>query len=98
MQGDATIEVTLNDVNDNAPLFSEASFTYSVDEQDVSTDIFLLTIAASDSDGTSPNNMLIYNITGGNDDGKFTIDNTNVSFYFTISYYCLCMYVDSIIQ
>ena len=63
----------------------------------MSTDIFLLTIAASDSDGTSPNNMLIYNITGGNDDGKFTIDNTNVSFYFTISYYCLCMYVDSII-
>lgn len=79
-QSTGTVLITLTDVNDNYPIFSLATYSHSVPEAPVgSNGISILTISASDNDGTSPNNYVTYNITGGNIADTFEINSTTVS-------------------
>lgn len=78
VQASTTVELTVQDVNDEAPVFIQPSYSYTIKEQDIVTQVSLLPVTATDEDGTSPNNLVTYNITSGNEDKKFIIDN-NVS-------------------
>jgi type III secretion system FlhB-like substrate exporter len=69
-----TIAVTINltDVNDNAPVFTEASYAASVAEN-IAAGATIATVAANDVDTVG---TLQYRITAGNADGLFAIDAT----------------------
>ena len=70
----STVELNILDINDNGPEFEELVYTDNIKEQSVQNDLFVLSVSAIDRDGTSPNNIITYNITQGNDDLKFKID------------------------
>lgn len=74
LKASTVVELTVLDANDNTPSFDRSSYSYNVQEQNVQTDLFLLEVVATDSDGTSPNNEVSYDITSGNEDKKFKID------------------------
>jgi len=72
------VSVSLTDVNDNAPTFTQTSYSVSVSES-ATTSSAVLTIVATDGDKTSANNVVTYTITGGSGSGNFTIGkNTGV--------------------
>lgn len=57
----------LQDVNDNAPIFNQPSYTANVLEN--ATDTTVVTqIKATDADGTFPNNEFVYRIDSGSQD------------------------------
>ena len=67
----ALITIDLNDLNDNAPVAADDSFTLA---EDVADGTVVGTVAASDADATAPNNQVSFSITAGNDAGNFAID------------------------
>lgn len=71
-----TITVTVTDVNDNSPVFSQSEVVVSFNEsQACSTSI--MTITATDADQPNhQNSQITYSIKSGAD--KFVIDNTNL--------------------
>lgn len=74
-----TISVTIEDVNDNAPVFEQSDFEETVKEG-VKVGTPIKTISATDADliGT-PSSEVLFEITSGNDMGLFLIDqNTGV--------------------
>lgn len=81
------------DINDNNPHFSQDSYSYSVNEAMVGPDgLSLLTIVTNDADGTSPNNLVTYNITDGNDADTFEINSTTVSVH-QVQYYLIYIFI-----
>lgn len=66
-----TMKIVLQDVNDNAPAFSQSSYTTSVYENQVESNI--ITVAASDGD-VGNDGLVTYEIIYGNDGGVFTIN------------------------
>ena len=71
-----TLTVNVGDVNDNEPVFTTTgqALTAEIAESRTATDGTILTVAASDDDGTAPNNAVRYEITGGTGMGMFFID------------------------
>ena len=72
----ATATITLNviDLNEHTPTFPAASTTTTVAEAHTAADRAFITAAATDADGSAPNNALRYEIIDGNLDDIFTID------------------------
>ena len=68
---DASVAVSVNDVNDNSPDFGSAAYSISVSEASIST----LAITTSDADATAPNNVLTVSIdpafNGGTESSSF---------------------------
>ncbi|XP_073949712.1 cadherin 88C [Choristoneura fumiferana] len=70
----STVPVTIyiQDVNDHAPLFQQMMYKRSIPE-DMPGGTSVLEVKARDSDGSSPNNRVVYRIQRGASD-KFVID------------------------
>uniref|UniRef100_A0A5F7ZKI0 FAT atypical cadherin 1 n=1 Tax=Macaca mulatta TaxID=9544 RepID=A0A5F7ZKI0_MACMU len=68
----ATVNVNVTDVNDNAPVFSQDTYTAVVSE-DAVLEQSVITVLADDADGPS-NSHIHYSIIDGNQGGPFTID------------------------
>ena len=70
----AQLEITITDVNDNPPIFVNAPYQVQVRE-DVAVLFDVLQVTATDADESgNPNSQITYSITGGNDQGAFTIN------------------------
>ena len=71
-----TLTVNVGDVNDNDPVFTTTgqALTAEIAESRTATDGTILTVVASDADGTALNNTVRYEITGGTGMGMFFID------------------------
>ncbi|XP_059167286.1 cadherin-23-like isoform X3 [Physella acuta] len=72
LSSSVAVNVTVEDVNDFTPVFSKSLYTQSVLEN-VTEDFLVITVNASDLDGTSPNKDFIYRIESGALD-KFKIN------------------------
>ena len=72
---DGQVDVTISDVNDNAPSFNNPSIVTTVQEDAAIGDV-IITLNAKDPDDGS-NSEVRYSITGGNDAGLFTINSTS---------------------
>ena len=70
-----SIEVEITDANDNMPMFSQGSFDKDIDNFQPTG--FLLSVSAIDNDITSPNNLVVYSLSGTGLD-KFAISATGV--------------------
>ena len=70
--------VTVEDVNDNLPLFTELEYDFNQPEQN-QLDVVIAQIQAVDDDNGS-NADVMYFISRGNDDGIFSILPSTVSF------------------
>uniref|UniRef100_A0AAV2LEZ3 Protocadherin Fat 1 n=1 Tax=Knipowitschia caucasica TaxID=637954 RepID=A0AAV2LEZ3_KNICA len=68
----ATVNINLTDANDNAPLFSQSTYTAVVSE-DAELGKTVLTVVAQDADGPSYSHVH-YSIVEGNQGSPFTID------------------------
>jgi len=66
------VRVSLNDRNEFPPSFASETFAYTIAEN-IATDSYIGKILATDED---PGSTLIYQITAGNDQKIFKIDNT----------------------
>ena len=71
LSASATVTVSLNDLNDNAPVADDAAL--AIDEN-LANGAVVTTLVASDADATAPNNALSYAITGGSGATAFAID------------------------
>ncbi|KAI8521628.1 hypothetical protein Bbelb_013820 [Branchiostoma belcheri] len=67
------VTITLLDVNDEAPTFSQKLYTEYIQE-DVVGGTSIITLQAVDRDSAGPNSQIEYTIVDGNADGVFTID------------------------
>ncbi|XP_033823988.1 protocadherin Fat 1a isoform X1 [Periophthalmus magnuspinnatus] len=70
----ATVNINVTDANDNAPVFSQSTYTAVVSE-DAELGKTVLTVVAQDADGPSYNHVH-YSIAEGNQGSPFTIDPT----------------------
>ena len=61
----ATVVVSISDINDNNPVFNQTYYTVTIPEN-TNNSYGFLQVAATDSDGTSPHNQITY----------FSLDNT----------------------
>ena len=68
----ARVRVVVVDVNDSPPVFGETSYNATV-LLPTYAGVAVLQVQASDPD-TDMNSTLTYNLTGGNQDGKFAVD------------------------
>jgi len=66
------VSITVNDVNDNAPVFQATPYTASIAE-DAGTSTSVATVSATDDD-SGVNSQLSFSITGGNTGNVFQID------------------------
>ena len=66
------VEITVTDINDNAPVFSKPEYKTSIRE-DAIVGSSVLTVQATDSDEGN-NGRVVYEIVSGNDDRKFQVD------------------------
>ena len=75
----ATLTLTINvgDVNDNAPVFTQATYTADIDET-LGNGAEVARVSARDDDGTTANNTVGYSITAGNTNNVFDIDDNGV--------------------
>ena len=64
------IRISVSDYNDQSPVCSQTPFTTSINEN-VANGYAVVTIAATDADEASPNNVLTYSVTGGNGSSLF---------------------------
>ncbi|XP_035677121.1 protocadherin Fat 4-like [Branchiostoma floridae] len=80
----AVVVITVEDVNDNAPVFAQSSYTEYVDE-DVTLYTTVLTPVATDPD-SGLNSEISFSILSGNDGNKFSIDPI-YGYIFTIGSY-----------
>lgn len=69
--------ITLDDLNDNRPVFSSLTYT-STQIEDNQNDLVVASVSAMDRDEGS-NGRVKYFIVGGNSDGVFSIDSNSVS-------------------
>ena len=74
-----TVIVNVDDVNDNAPQFTQDVYTRTVRE-DIQEDTSILTVSAEDNDA-GLNAQVHYSFTSGNDDEKFEIDSLSGTIY-----------------
>ena len=72
LSGNATVAVTLNDVNE-APVANDAALVLAENSTNGTT---VGSVVATDPDTTAPNNTLSYAITNGDAGGAFAIDGT----------------------
>ncbi|KAK7016210.1 long-chain fatty acid transporter fat1 [Halocaridina rubra] len=68
----ALVNLTLSDINDNAPVFTLSAYMASVKE-DALQGTSIVQVSASDAD-SGINSLIRYSLTGGNDDHSFHID------------------------
>ncbi|KAH3864621.1 hypothetical protein DPMN_027644 [Dreissena polymorpha] len=68
-----TVWVSLQDINDNPPLFSQNKYVTELYER-VPINTYVMQVSASDADSIGPNSDIVYRIIGGNEKGVFTID------------------------
>ncbi|XP_025076807.1 protocadherin Fat 4-like [Pomacea canaliculata] len=68
------VTITLLDINDNAPNFTQSSYSQIIKE-DASLGSVVTTVHASDADGSAPNNLVSYFIESGAQD-RFRINAT----------------------
>ncbi|XP_053392678.1 cadherin-23-like isoform X2 [Mercenaria mercenaria] len=66
------VTVEIEDVNDNAPVFSPKTYTASVPES-ATAGVSVVKVSATDADSSKPNNQFLYRIDSGAGD-KFRID------------------------
>ena len=73
----STVVITVNDINDNNPVFQRS--TYAIDvREDVNVPSNVLTVLATDADeDNSPNSAITYSIQSGNTGGVFSL-HTNI--------------------
>ena len=69
---DATLNLDINDVNDNDPVFSSDPYSFNVDE-DASAGVTIGQVTVSDADALL-NGDVILSVTGGNILGHFSLD------------------------
>ena len=70
----ATVTINLTDINDNAPIFTQSTYTVDdVDETLENGDSVGLTVSATDADGTTANSTVTYSVTGGTGMGVFDV-------------------------
>jgi hypothetical protein len=67
----ASVSITVIDVNDNSPLFDPPTYNVNLDE-DASLNSEVVTVSATDPD-EGPSGMVLYTLTGGNEEGRFSI-------------------------
>ncbi|XP_066284098.1 cadherin-23-like [Branchiostoma lanceolatum] len=72
------VQVVLNDLNDNSPVFSPTSYTYTLSEDSLYP-IDLLTVYASDAD-SGTNADITYSIASGDPNNQFQINQDGVVF------------------
>ena len=65
------VDVTVTDVNDNAPDFTQSSYS-GVILEGAAKGSFILTVSATDSDH-GDNGVVVYSIVGGNEGGEFRV-------------------------
>ncbi|CAG0921142.1 unnamed protein product [Notodromas monacha] len=70
----ASVNITIQDANDNAPMFSQTSYS-AVLPEDVNIGYMAIQVVATDLD-SGINSELSYNITSGNDFGHFMINSS----------------------
>lgn len=68
----ADVMITVQDYNDNPPVFNPVSYAQKVNE-DVTPEYFLMKVTATDSDSGS-NRDFKFSISEGDPDGQFRID------------------------
>ena len=75
----STVLITVNDINDNNPVFQQSLYERTVRE-DVNIPVDVLTLLATDADeANTPNSAITYSIQSGNTGGVFTLHaNTGV--------------------
>ena len=87
LQSFAQVNITIQDVNDHFPIFKQSPYTVSKEEGNVGpTTVLLDQIVAEDNDGTSPNNVVEYDITAGNEQNVFEINPNSVSLIMKLLY------------
>ena len=75
----ARVEITITDINDNAPIFSPSVYFKTIREN-AAVGTVIGTVTATDADEPgNPNSMILYNLTGGNVMDAFTISPSNGS-------------------
>ena len=76
LYGTTTVQITVVDINDHAPVFLQSSY-YAVLSVNTVAPSKLLTIGAVDQDEpNSPNSIIDYLIVGGNEGGLFAINSS----------------------
>ncbi|XP_056451934.1 desmocollin 2-like protein [Gadus chalcogrammus] len=74
----ATATITLEDINDNAPKFTQQSYDTNVDENEEG--MLILRIPVEDKDAPkTPNSEAVFRITEGNEDNHFRIETDPVT-------------------
>lgn len=68
----ATVTIAVQDINDNAPVFSSLGTASIAENTDVATAIY--TVSATDADGTAAHKTLTYSLKATGDHDAFTID------------------------
>ena len=81
-----TIVITINDVNDEAPVCPSTPYT-STNDEDETVGTLIVTVTCPDGD-TGANGVVSYSITAGNGEGKFSISSVTgvVSLVATLDY------------
>ena len=67
------VEITVTDVNEFGPVFTETAVTQSIEENAAASPVSNAN-PATDGDATTSHNTIIYSIVSGNDGGFFSID------------------------
>ncbi|XP_067838374.1 protocadherin-23 [Heptranchias perlo] len=70
-----SVEIQIQDINNNAPQFTQAIYNISVNEG-MAAGITLLSFSAIDLDWARENACVDYNIVGGNEQNRFHIENS----------------------
>ncbi|CAH0391322.1 unnamed protein product [Bemisia tabaci] len=72
LSSDVVVTVYIQDTNDHAPVFDRSSYGAAIPE-DLASGTSVLQVQAKDSDGSSPNNVIVFRIQNGASD-KFVVD------------------------
>lgn len=75
----AEVVISIQDYNDNPPVFDPVSYAEKVREDDI-PEVFLLQVTATDSD-TGSNQEFKFSIFEGDPEGQFRIDPDNGNLY-----------------
>ncbi|KAJ8302066.1 hypothetical protein KUTeg_021053 [Tegillarca granosa] len=86
-----TLMITVDDINDNDPIFSPTTYTGSIIETS-SVGVSVVTVTCSDVD-LGVNAVFAMSITGGNTDGAFRLFGSRVEVNSTLNYDILNKYV-----
>ena len=69
-----TVNICVNDINDNAPVFIPASYSDNLREDAPVPQDILQVFAFDEDESGNPNSQITYEITSGNDEGTFEIN------------------------